>query len=218
MKHIFHFVILLIFTTAVTGQEPTPIPTPQTSSSSAISTPGDPNPKLGPPQQQNWYVRPDADSRRKRYIKSMVGPVAIGKRVVSAGISTWKNSPEEWGTKWEGFGRRVASGFARNAIKQTTTFALDEAFELDSRFYRSRNKSVGARIRNALISPVTARNKNGKRVFGFPHLAGTYTSRIIAYETWYPERYGWQKGLRSGTISLGMNAAFNLFKEFIWKK
>ena len=219
MKQIFLIGILVIFATSVAGQQPAPTPVPA-ASPSVTSRDSDPAPagQVTVLQQQNWYVRPDAETRRKRYIKSMVGPVAIGKRILSAGISTWKNSPEEWGTKWEGFGRRVASGFAKNAIKQTTTFALDETFKLDSRFYRSNNKRVGSRIRNALISPVTARDKNGKRVFGFPNLAGTYGSRIIAYEAWYPERYGWKKAVRSGTISLGMNAAFNLFKEFVWKK
>jgi hypothetical protein len=169
-------------------------------------------------QQQDPYTRPDAETRRKRFINSMVGPVAIGRRVVSAGYSTWRNSPEEWGPTWEGFGRRVASGFGKSAIKQTTKFGLDEALKYDSHFYRSKSKNTGARIRNAIISPVTARDKNGKRVVGVPNLVGTYASSIIAYETWYPDRYNWKNGVRSGTISLGFNAAFNLVKEFIWKK
>lgn len=164
------------------------------------------------------YTRPDAATRQKRFVNSMIGPVALGKMVATAGISTWRNSPEEWGTKWEGFGRRVASNFAKNAIKQTTKFGLDEALKFDSHYYRSKNKSVGARVTNALISPVTARDKNGKRVIGVPNLVGTYASNIIAREAWYPDRYNWKDGVRSGTISLGFNAAFNLVKEFIWKK
>lgn len=168
--------------------------------------------------QQNTYTRPDAETRRKRFINSMVGPFAIGRRVASAGYSTWRNSPEEWGPTWEGFGRRVASGFGKSAIKQTTKFGLDEALKYDSHFYRSKSKDTGARIRNAIISPVTARDKNGKRVVGVPNLVGTYASSIIAYEAWYPDRYNWKHGVRSGTISLGFNAAFNLVKEFIWKK
>jgi len=174
--------------------------------------------RISPPSNSSPYVRPDAATRRKRFVNSIVGPFALGKIVARAGISTWRNSPEEWGTKWEGFGRRVASNVGKNAIKQTTKFGLDEAFKLDSHFYRSTSKSVGARVRNALISPVTARNKDGKRVFGFPNLVGTYGSSIIAREAWYPDRYNWKDGVRSGTISLGFNAAFNLFKEFFWKK
>jgi hypothetical protein len=169
-------------------------------------------------QQQTNYVRPTSKERLKRYVNSMFGPVSIARTVAGAGYSTWRNSPEEWGDKWEGFGRRVASGFGKNAIKQTTIYALDESFKLDSRFYRSRKKDFGSRLTNALISPVTARNESGRRVFGFPRVVGTYGASIIAYEAWYPRRYDFKDGLKSGTISLGFNAAFNVFKEFVWKK
>ena len=148
----------------------------------------------------------------------MFGPVALGKRVLSAGWSTWRNSPEEWGSHWEGFGKRFASGTGKTIIKSTAQYGLEEAFKLDSHYYPSKNTSVGARVKNALISPVTARDVNGRRVFGFPRIIGTYTGSIVAAETWYPDRYDWKNGVRSGTISLGMNAAFNLVKEFIWKK
>jgi hypothetical protein len=167
---------------------------------------------------QNGYVRPSGDKRFKRYVNSMFGPTAWGKRVASAGISTWRNSPEEWEPTWKGFGKRVASSTGKSVIKNSVQFGLDEALKLDSHFYRSSNKSVGARLRNALISPVTARNKDGRRVFGFPRVIGTYSAGVVAAETWYPDRYSWKNGVRSGTISLGMNAAFNLVKEFIWKK
>lgn len=166
----------------------------------------------------NDYVRPDSKTRFRRYIKSMVGPVSLGKTVLSSGYATWKNSPEEWGDNWEGFGRRVASSLGKKAIKQTTMYALEETLKYDSRFYRSKDKSFGSRLGNALISPVTARNANGKRVIGIPRIVGTYTSSIVAAEAWYPSRYDYKDGLKSGTVSLGMNAAFNVVKEFIWKK
>lgn len=224
--------VIAIFVLATSGlaqsATPTPTPTPAPSPTAEpiidqVVTPLDyPEPNrpsvLHRLAQNQSYSRPDAATRRKRFINSVVGPFALGKMVVTAGISTWSNSPAEWGTKWEGFGRRVASNFGKNAIKQTTTYGLDEAFKLDSHFYRSKSKSVGERVRNALISPVTARDRNGKRIFGFPRVVGAYASSIIAYETWYPDRYDWKHGVRSGTISLGFNAAFNLFREFVWKK
>jgi hypothetical protein len=168
--------------------------------------------------QNQTYVRPDGKTRFKRFVSATVGPMALGKNVATAGFGTWRNSPEEWGDRWEGFGRRVASGFGKNVIKQTTTFGLDEALKLDSHYYRSTSSDVRSKVRNALLAPVTARDRKGKRVIGIPRIAGTYTANIVAAETWYPSRYGWKNGLRSGTISLGFNAAFNLFKEFVWKK
>lgn len=164
------------------------------------------------------YVRPDAKTREKRYLSSIFGPVSVGKNVALAGLNTWKNSPEEWGPTWEGFGRRVASNFGQSIIKNSIQFGLDEALKVDSHFYRSKDKSVGARVGNALISPVTARTESGRRTIGVPRIVGTYASAIIARETWYPDRYSWKDGVKSGTISLGFNAGFNLIKEFVWKK
>ena len=41
------------------------------------------------------------------------------------------------------------------------------------------------------------------------------TAAIVASETWYPKRYNYVDGLKSGSFSLGMNVAFNLVKEII---
>ena len=184
----------------------------------AATAPAAASPSASAPPAASVYTPPDEKTRRKRFVKNLVGPVSLAKQATFAGIGTWRNSPEEWGKSWEGYGRRLASGFGKNAIKQTTIYGLDSALKVDSYYYRSTKKDVGSRIANALISPVTARASNGKRTIGIPRIAGTYASSIIAAEAWYPARYNWKDGLRSGTISLGFNAAFNLVKEFVWKK
>lgn len=163
------------------------------------------------------YTRPDAKKRFKNYANSVVGPFALARYTVTSGLLTWRNSPYEWGDKWEGFGRRFANSIGKSAIRNTTIYALDEAMKVDSNFYRSQNRSVSARLRNSLFSTVTARNKDGKRVFGLPRIAGGFASEIISSTTWYPERYDYVHGIKGGVISLGVNAAFNVFREFIWK-
>ena len=177
-----------------------------------------PTPTLSSTASSGTYVRPDAATRRSRYLKSIVGPESLLKITASAGFSTATNSPEEWGPQWKGFGKRVASNFGKELISNSVRYGLDEALTLDSQFYRSENRSTGARLKNALISVVTARNQTGKRVIGVPRLVGTYTANMIAAEAWYPGRYSYKDGLKSGTISLGLNAAFNLVREFILKK
>ena len=221
-------IFLTAFSFAVSEAQNSPTPTPTATPEIATSSskpsnqnlPIDPNIsgtslKLTP---QQTYVRPNANRRFKRYLNSMFGPVSLGRNLFNSGVGTWRNSPEEWGGQWEGFGRRVASNLGRNVIRQTTIYGLDEALKLDSGYYRAKGKSTGAKIKNALISPVTSRTRSGKRTIGIPRLVGTYTSSIVAYETWYPARYDYKDGLKSGTISFGFNAAFNLFKEFVWKK
>ena len=200
------FLTAFSFTFAFAQASPSPSPTPN------------PAPANDPSDATATYTRPNADARFKRYVNSMVGPFSLARQVAGAGIATARNSPEEWGGQWEGFGKRLASNFGKNVIKQTTIYGLDEALKLDSGYYRATGKSTGAKIKNALISPVTARTPSGRRTIGVPRLVGTYTGNIIARETWYPDRYDWKDGVRSGTISLGIGAAFNLFKEFVWKK
>ena len=70
------------------------------------------------------YVFPSSEERLKRYVRSMVGPFALLRISASAGISHWKDSPEEWGQGAEGYVKRFASQFGRNAIRQTVTFGL----------------------------------------------------------------------------------------------
>ena len=210
MKFILSGLLLFAMAICVFGQTVT---RPKASDASA-----EPASPAVPKPQDMLYIRPTDKQRFKWYVDSMFGPVSLGKTVALAGIETWRNSPQEWGPHWDGFGKRVASGLGKGIVKNSVQFGLDEALTLDSHYYVSKKKSVGARVTNALISPVTARDKNGNRVIGVPRIAGTYASSIIAAETWYPSRYTWKDGLKNGTYSIGFTAAFNLFKEFVWNK
>jgi hypothetical protein len=160
------------------------------------------------------YVRPDKETREKRYFLSMFGPFALGGDVLAAGLDTASNTPREWGPHWNGFGKRFASQLGKGVIHHTTQFALEESFKLDSYYYRSTKKDVGSRLKNAITSTFTARRPDGSKTIGFPRIAGSYTAGIIAAETWYPNRYGLKDGLKSGTLSLGTDILSNLFKEF----
>jgi hypothetical protein len=168
--------------------------------------------------RSNWYIRPDPKERRRRYTKSIVGPVAIGRYVMVAGILTGRNAPSEWGGTWDGFGRRFASNLGESAIKNTIRYGLDEVMKVDSHFYLSRNRSVSARARNAAFSAVISRNRSGKRVIGIPKIAGHFVSNIASAELWYPPRYTYRHGLKGAGVSLAVDAGINLFREFVWKK
>ncbi len=217
MKYIVTLGLLLMTTPIIFAQGleqdtvPMEPPTPATKNAATFGT-------EVPKQQNQTYVRPNADKRFKKFASDTLGPFALLGNGVGAGFSTLSNEPEEWGKNWEGFGRRFASNLGRNVIKNTAIYGLDEALKLDSGFYKSKKRDAGSRVANAFLSTVTARKSNGKRIVGVPRLVGTYTASIIAAETWFPARYDWKDGARSGTILLGVNAAFNLVKEFILKK
>ena len=197
-------------------QAPDGAATPRASTPKVTPTP-EKSPQTGQPSVASTYIRPDAKKRFNRYVNSMFGPMSLAKRAASSGLATWTNSPEEWGDSWDGFGKRFAWATAGAVIKSTTMYGLEETFKLDSHFYHSKRRDVGSKVSNALLSTVTARNEKGKRVFGYPRIVGTYTGTMVAAYAWLPGDRNWKGALRSGTISLGFNAGFNLVKEFFKK-
>ena len=168
------------------------------------------------PATSQGYVFPTHHERFKRYVSSLVGPFSLARTATSAGISQWRDSPEEWGQGAQGYGKRFASGMGQNAIHQTVTYGLDEAMHLDTGFERSKREGFFPRFKDALIQNVTSRTKSGNRVISVPRFAGIYTGAIVAHETWYPQRYDYKDGLRSGTTTLLTGFGINLVREFVF--
>jgi hypothetical protein len=162
------------------------------------------------------YVFPTHRERFDRYMKSTVGPFRIGWTGFSAGIHQWQDHPEEWEQGMKGYGKRYASAFGQNAIHQTVTYGLDEAFGLETGFVKSKREGFGPRLKDALIQNLTSRTRSGKRVISVPRFAGVYTGAIVAREAWYPERYSYKDGIRSGTTNLLTGFGINLVREFVF--
>jgi hypothetical protein len=168
------------------------------------------------PAKSQDYVFPTEHERLKRYVLNLVGPFTLARTAASAGINQWRDSPEEWGQGAKGYGKRFASGMGQNAIQQTVIYGLDEAMGLDTSFQRSKRDGFFPRFKDALIQNVTSRTKNGDRVVSVPRFAGIYTGAVVARETWYPQRYSYKDGLRSGTTSLLTGFGINLVREFVF--
>ena len=164
----------------------------------------------------NGYVFPSAKRRFNRYVKSTIGPFSLFRSAASAGIQQWHNSPEEWGQGMEGYGKRFGSTVGSNAIRQTVTYGLSEAFKLDTGFEKSKHTKFWPRLKDALVQNVTSRTRSGKRVLSAPILVGTYAGTIIPSETWYPERYSYKDGLRGGSYSLLFGFGINIVREFFF--
>lgn len=172
---------------------------------------------LSAKQTTDDYVRPSSDQRFRRYLNKTVGTGLIGVGI-GAGIGQITEVPPEWKRNASGFGRRLASGFGENAIQETVAYGLEEAFKLDSKFYKSKKRDFGSRLRNGLLSGVTARTPSGKRVFNPAPIIGSYTANIISTETWYPKRYNYKDGLRQGTQNIGFTIGFGLLNEFLFNR
>jgi len=161
------------------------------------------------------FVFPTRRQRFNRYVKSTVGPSSFVGSAITAGIDQWRDHPDEWQQGAKGYGKRYASDFGRNGIQQTVIYALDSALGLDTKFRKSTRKGFFPRMADALAENVTSRNKSGGRVISVPRITGIYTAQVIKYEGWFPERFSYKDGLRSGTRSLATGFAVNLLREFV---
>jgi len=198
------FLLILVAAFCVYGQQSTTTQTAQ------------PTPSPSPAATANsTYVFPTKGERFKRYINSTVGPFRLARTGVSAGLDQWSDNPEEWGQGMKGYGKRYASGLGRNAIQQTITYGLDSALNLDTGFQRSKRDGFFPRFKDALLQNVTSRTRSGKRVISVPRFVGVYSGAVIASETWYPERYSYKDGLRSGTSTILTGFGINLIREFV---
>ncbi len=161
------------------------------------------------------FVFPTKRERFNRYAKSTVGPFSLIYTGVYAGLDQWGDNPEEWEQGASGYGKRYASIFGRNAIQQSVIYGLDTALGLDTGFKKSTRSGFFPRVKDALAANITSRTKSGKRVISVPRIAGVYTGAIIQREAWFPERYSYKDGLRSGTRSLLTGFGLNLVREFV---
>ena len=166
------------------------------------------NPKTAVPtaQTNNNYVRPTLNQRFKRYLNNTVGTGLIGVGI-GAAIQQIADVPPEWENNFKGFARRFGSTFGENAIQETTAYGIESALKLDGKFYKSRKRDFGSRLKNALLSGVTARTPTGKRVFNPAPIIGVYTANLISTQIWYPKRYDYRDGLRQGTQGIGLSSA-----------
>jgi hypothetical protein len=162
------------------------------------------------------YSFPGARQRFDRYVSNTVGPKSLTKVAAVAAIGQWNDNPDEWGQGASGYGKRFASSFGSNAITQTVTYGLSEAFHLDTGFEKSRREGFWPRLSDALVQNVTSRTRSGRRVISAPRLIGVYTGTIVPAETWYPSRYTYRDGLRSGTYNLAAGFGLNLLREFVF--
>ena len=205
------FLLIVAIAASAYGQQP------QAQSAAQDTSAQDPQASATPsPTPTSNYVFPDNRERFRRYVKSTVGPFALGRNALSAGIQQANDSPDEWEQGMKGYGKRFASNMGRNAIHQTVTYGLDEALDLDTGFQRSTRSGFGPRLKDALIQNVTSRNRSGDRVISVPRFVGVYSGSVIAAETWYPERYSYKDGLRSGTITLLTGFGINVIREFVF--
>jgi hypothetical protein len=168
-------------------------------------------------QSPSGYLFPSRHERVRHYIKGVIGPSAFASAAVAAVYNHAYNRPQEWGKSGNALAKRFFSSFGRGAINETVRFGLSETLKLDSSFHKSTRNGFGPRTADAILEAVTSRTRSGRRVVSIPRLTAPYAAGFASL-LWMPKRYGPEYSLRSGSYSLLGSMAFNLAREFIFRK
>jgi hypothetical protein len=158
---------------------------------------------------------PEEHPYRTKYKRDTFGRGAAARVGVGAAVGTARNSPHQWGRGAGGLGKRMASGFGTNVVKNTIEFGVAGARHEQMGYQRSGKKGFGPRLGYALTSTViTHKTTTGKRTPAVGRISGAFGSGLIS-RVWQPA--GMRTvggGLATGGVMLGVDAGTHVAREF----
>jgi hypothetical protein len=145
------------------------------------------------------------------------GPYPIAGSAFAAGVSQLTDSPPEWHQAVEGYAKRLGSDFGIAALHTSSRYALSEALQEDTLYYRCGCVGVLPRLRHAVLSTFSARRgEDGHTVLSLPALISPYAATTTAVYVWFPRRYSAKDALRMGNYSLLANVGGDVSLEFLY--
>ena len=105
-------------------------------------------------------------------VLSTIGPESLAGGVISAGWGTLFNKPSDYGTHWEGFGKRYGMRLTGVSVSNAMEAGIGAVWGEDPRYVRSESESFGGRVGHVVKRTFLAQNRQG-------HLMPAY-ARYIA--------------------------------------
>lgn len=95
-------------------------------------------------------------------VRQTFGPSSLFVGALKTSLATARNSPQEYGPHWDGFGKRYGMRFTGIAVSNTMEAGLGAIWGEDPRYVRNETLPFKGRIRNVFLLTVTARNREGR--------------------------------------------------------
>lgn len=99
--------------------------------------------------------------RLKWFVKSTVGAQSLAGGLFSAGIGTARNKPGEYGPHWGGYADRYGMRLTGVSTGNAMEAGLGAIWGEDPRYFQSKDRTIKARIGNAVLMTFAARQRDG---------------------------------------------------------
>jgi hypothetical protein len=155
------------------------------------------------------------DGLLRKYVWSTLGTEGALHATLWSAFEQWRGAPPEWSADAGAYAKRWASEYAESAIGRTTRYAVARLWHHDPSFTRCECEGVGPRLRHAMVAPLTARTRDGRRVPSPAIVAGFAAENVIPAATWYPAPHGTRDGLAHAASGVLSQMAVDVFREFV---
>ena len=169
----------------------------------------------GPPKPP--AVLNDQQLFHKYIMSTLEGPGALDATLASA-FEQWRGHPPEWGTGVAGYPKRWVSAFAENAIGSTAKYGVARVLHHDPSFARCECTGMIPRLRHAVISPFSARTRDGRTVLSPATVVGIAAASIVPAATWYPTTNGALSGVVHTAVGVASKIGVDVVREFVHRR
>lgn len=145
---------------------------------------------------------------------STVGPPSLIGGLFGAGFGTLINQPSEYGSHWEGFGKRYGMRLTGIATSNAMEAGLGAIWGEDPRYHRASDGSFGGRLGHAVKMTFVAPNENGRLRPAYARYMGITGNNFLS-NTWRADSEA-TTGDASMRVVIGFlgRMGSNVFAEF----
>jgi hypothetical protein len=155
------------------------------------------------------------------FTAATVGPKSLVGGLFSSGLGTALNSPHEYGTHWEGFGKRYGMRLTGISTGNAMEAGLGAFWGEDPRYFHTVHAPFGDRVKNVVDLTFRAYRPDGERHLAWARFIGTFGNNFLS-NTWRaPSEADWQHALLRSGEGFASRAVSNAFSEFapvLWRK
>jgi hypothetical protein len=148
-------------------------------------------------------------------VKDTFDPAHLLLITTRAAVDQASNSPGGWGGGSGSYGMRVASRLGSRLVDENIAFGVAAVDHEERRYFRLGETSDGwTRTRHAVRRAFIAQSERGGEMPAYSNFIASFSTPFVA-QTWRPGGVQGMRELRSGSIGIGMDAASNLWREFM---
>jgi hypothetical protein len=149
------------------------------------------------------------------YTKHELGLRGFVMTGVGAAVNQANDTPHEWGQGAAGLARRFGSAFGKHIVHKAIQYPVAKLLHEELFYQRSNKQGFGPRLKAALVAVVVTRKTTTEQVtVNVAEISGAFGSGLIS-RLWQPASTRTiSEGFESGGITLGVDAALNVIREF----